>query len=67
MNCNEMGMQFMPFECVMKQLFLYWVLLKGFFFFFLSIGYEMGYPNMIKKGFGYEMCKECVIKFIPSE
>ena len=33
----------------------------------VCIGYEMGSLSMIEKGFGYEMCKECVMKFMPFE
>ena len=46
----------MPFECVMKWLFVC-----------VCIGYEMGSLSMMEKGFGYEMCNECVMKFIPFE
>ena len=28
---------------------------------------EMGSLNMTEKGFGYEMCNECLMKFIPFE
>ena len=28
---------------------------------------EMGSLSMTEKGFGYEMCNECVVKFIPCE
>ena len=37
---------------------------EDFGFFFLGIGYEMGSLSMTEKGFGYEMCNECVMKFI---
>ena len=33
----------------------------------VCIGYEMGSLSMIEKGFGYEMCKEYVMKFMPFE
>ena len=35
-----------------------------FFFFFVCIGYEMGSLSMTEKGFGYEMCNKCAMKFI---
>ena len=46
---------------------LYTFTLKAFFFFFFGIGCEMGSLSMTEKGFGYEMCNECVVKFIPYE
>ena len=39
----------------------------AFFFFFLFFWYEMDSFSMMEKGFGYEMCNECVMKFMPFE
>ena len=76
MNCNEMSMQFMPFECVMKWLFLYWVwngyvirlnvvyFYKNFgFLFFILLGMKWVVLAWQKNDLGMK----CVMKFMPFE
>ena len=55
-----------------KMLYTFTRILAFLFFFFVfcffgCIGYEMGSLSMTKKGLEYEMCNECVMKFIPFE
>ena len=70
--CNEMaffvlGMKWVCkcYGYVIRQNVVYFYI--WLFFFFFGIVYEMGSLRMTEKGFGYEMCNECVMKFIPFE
>ena len=69
--CDEMVFFVLGMKWVCKcygyviMLYTFTRILAFFFFFFFFFNWdEMGSLSMTEKGFRYEMCNECVMKFI---